>query len=385
MVKTGLERVCRGEFSSSLQGRKLGLLTHRAATLPDLTPAYLALKRTFPRELELLFTPQHGLFGEVQANMLPSADFVEEETGLPVISLYGPRLAPAPEHLQEIEVLLVDLQDVGCRVYTYIWTLFLTLKACDRAGVEVVVLDRPNPLGGEREGPLLEEDLFSFVGLAPLPLRHGLTLAEAALYFKAYLGLSLPIRIVRMEGWSRKMYFPETGLPWIPPSPNMPHFYTALLYPGQVLWEGTNVSEGRGTTRPFEVLGAPWLKEEVLLADFSTLPGVSFRRVQFVPWYDKWAGRMCRGLELLVKERDQYRPVFTTLVLLDAVLRNFEEFSWRLPPYEYRWHKFPFDIIVGTKKIREVLGSGDIEGLAAILKERLKGFEEEVKPFLLYS
>ena len=385
MIKTGLARLSQGEAHAFLKGRRLGLLTHQAAVLPDFTPAHVVLKELFPRELRLLFAPQHGLFGEAQANMIPSADFVEDETGLGVVSLYGPRLAPGAEHLREIDVLVVDLQDVGCRVYTYIWTLFLALKACEKEGVEVLVLDRPNPIGGRREGPLLEEEFRSFVGLAPLPLRHGLTIGEVALYFRAFLGLSIPVHVLPLEGWRRSMLFPETGLPWVPPSPNMPSFDTALVYPGQVLLEGTNVSEGRGTTRPFEVFGAPWLVEEKVLADLADLPGVSWRRIQFVPWYDKWAGKTCRGLRLFVLDESGYRSVWTTLLLLDTMARNFAAFSWRLPPYEYQWHKLPFDIIVGTKNIREILGRGERTLLKEILETGLAEFEEEIRPFFLYQ
>ncbi len=383
MVKTGLERLCRGDWQKFLRGRRLGLLTHQAAVLPDLTPAHLVLKRLFPKELRLLFAPQHGLFGDAQANMIPSADFVEEETGLGVVSLYGPRLAPQAEHLEEIDVLVVDLQDVGCRVYTYIWTLFLALRACEAKGVEVLVLDRPNPLGGQMEGPILEEDLFSFVGLVPLPLRHGLTIGELALYFKALLGLSLTLEVLPMDGWKRDMFFPDTGLPWVPPSPNMPYFDTALVYPGQVLWEGTNLSEGRGTTRPFEIFGAPWLDEKELFSNLPSLPGVIWQRVQFIPWYDKWAGKNCRGLRLFVTQKFTYRPVWTTITLLDVIVK-FAAFSWRLPPYEYQWHKMPIDIIVGTKKLRKLLGEGQKELLKKITEEGLPEFRERIEPFFLY-
>lgn len=385
MVQTGLLRLLtEKEFSRYLQGRRFGLLCHQASVLPDLTPAHRALKDLFPQGLRLLFSPQHGLSGTAQANMDYSFDSIEPETGLPVVSLYGPRLAPDPEHLSEIEVLVIDLQDVGCRVYTYVWTMFLCLKACAEEGVEVLVLDRPNPLGGRREGPLLKGDLISFVGLYPLPMRHGLTLGELALYFRAELSLDLELEVVPLDSWSRGMLFPETGLPWVPPSPNMPRFETALLYPGQVLWEGTNVSEGRGTTFPFEVFGAPWLDVKRLLARIPDLPGVSFSPWEFVPWFDKWAGKTCRGLRLQVREPDIFSPVRTGLYLVSCLVDE-PFFSFRLPPYEFQWQELPFDIIVGDKNVRLGLENGDLEEVERLVSAGLDEFEERVSPFLLYG
>ena len=380
MVQTGLERLVK-EPPSFLEGRRLGLLCHQASILPRYLPAPLVLKERYPRNLRLLFAPQHGLFGEKQANMISSADFIERRTGLPVVSLYGPRLAPRPEHLAEIDVLLVDLQDVGCRVYTYIWTLLLCMEACAQNGVEVVVLDRPNPLGRKVEGPLLDESLRSFVGLEPLPMRHGLTIGELALYFKKVRRLDLPLRIIPLRGWKGE-FFPETGLPWIPPSPNMPLFETALVYPGQVLLEGTNLSEGRGTTRPFEVCGAPWLDPQKVLKALPSLPGVIFQEVAFEPWFDKWAGRVCHGLRICVVERKQYQPVLTSLALLHTVVKTHEAFVFRYPPYEYEWHEWPFDIIVGKKGIRENLERLDV--IEKLLQEGLKEFQETVEAFKLY-
>ena len=383
MVKTGLFRLVKeGYLADFLKDRRLGLLCHQAAVLPDLTPAHVALKALFPEELVLLFAPQHGLSGTAQANMDFSADSVEPETGLPVISLYGPRLFPQEEHLAAIDVLLIDLQDVGCRVYTYVWTLLLCLKACARAGVAVVVLDRPNPLGGAQEGPLLEPDLFSFVGLFPLPMRHGLTLGELALFFKEKMALDLELKVVPLAGWRRDMFFPETGLPWLPPSPNMPRFETALVYPGQVLLEGTNLSEGRGTTTPFEVFGAPWLEPEKISHRLEGLPGVYLVNCEFVPWFDKWAGRVCRGGRLYVSDPRLFKPVRTSLLLLQLIKKEFPEFEFRRPPYEFEWQKWPFDIIVGNKKVRSLLEEGLWEG---ILDEGLEEFRAETRPFLLYT
>lgn len=382
-VKVGLERLLE-KNPSWLRGRRFGLLCHQASVTSRGQHARLLLKERYPDGLRLLFTPQHGLFGEKQANMVASADAEDPATGLPIVSLYGPRLCPAPEHLSEIDLLLLDLQDVGCRVYTYIWTLLLTMEACAKAGVEIVVLDRPNPLGRTVEGPLLEKGLFSFVGLFPLPMRHGLTIGELALYFREKRGLDLPIRVLKVRGWQGEL-FPETGLPWIMPSPNMPTFETALVYPGQVLLEGTNLSEGRGTTRPFEFFGAPYLSPERLRMALKEIPGVWWREVAFVPTFDKWQGRLCRGFQLHVTSPDKYRPVLTTLLLLRAIRTNHEEFSWRRPPYEFTWQHLPFDIIVGSKKMRHALeGGASPAEIDALCLAGLSDFYQDVSPFLLY-
>ncbi|NPB09539.1 MAG: DUF1343 domain-containing protein [Thermodesulfobacteria bacterium] len=380
MVRTGLENFLK-DPPADLKGRRVGLLCHQASVDGSLRPAWRLLKGLLGDDLRLLFSPQHGLFGEQQANMIPSADFVEEETGLPVISLYGPRLAPEPEHLAEIDVLLVDLQDVGCRVYTYIWTLLLAMEACAREGKEVVVLDRPNPLGRAVEGPMLDPELVSFVGLHPLPMRHGLTIGELALHFRHARGLDLALRVVPFTGWDEG-FFPDTGLPWVPPSPNMPRFETALVYPGQVMLEGTNLSEGRGTTTPFEVFGAPWLAVREVLSILPELPGAVLRGLSFEPWFDKWAGRSCRGLALHVVEAESFRPVRTTLTILAAIAGVHEEFAFRWPPYEFEWQAWPFDIIVGTKAIRERLL--ERETWEDQLDAGIEEFQELTRPFRLY-
>ena len=380
MVVTGLEKIIHHP-PQELYRRRFALLCHQASITRDFSSAWIELKKRFPKNLVLLFSPQHGLFAEKQANMIDSFDTKEPETSLPIVSLYGPRLAPEKEHLQEIDLLLIDLQDVGCRVYTYIWTMFLTLKACAREGIEVWILDRPNPLGRKTEGPILEEELTSFVGLVSLPMRHGLTMGELALYFKEKEGLDLDLRVVSLENWDPSLSYPQTSLPWLPPSPNMPSWETARVYPGQVILEGTNLSEGRGTTKPFELFGAPWLKVLEIKKILPPLPGVVLKVVTFEPWFDKWAGRRCYGFYLLVKDENVYQPVATTLTILATIASFHEEFAFRRPPYEFEWQKMPFDIIVGKKNGRELLSRLDW------FEECQKGldkFEEEVQPFKLY-
>lgn len=366
---------------------RVGLLTHQAAVTSELVPAHLALKELLGPRLKRLLSPQHGLYGTEQANMIGTPDREDPLTGLPIHSLYGPRLTPSPEVLADLDLLLVDLQDVGCRVYTYLWTLWLLLPAAEKAGVEVVVLDRPNPLGSTLEGPLLRPEYFSLVGYSELPLRHGLTPGEAALLFHRRQRLSLPLRVIKMTGYRRRMHFPETGLPWVPPSPNMPSFHTALVYPGQVLLEGTNLSEGRGTTRPFELFGAPWLEPRRVLRFLGNthLPGVRLRPTLFTPTFDKWRGQTCRGFQLHVLDPQLFQPVRTSLKILRAVALTHSEFSFRPPPYEFEEKKKPIEIISGHPCIPAyITGNMDEEGLDFCLKEGLTYYAKEVASLGLY-
>ncbi len=384
---TGLDRILR-DPPPWLKDRRVGLLCNQASVTSNYQPAHLALQTILGKNLRRLFAPQHGLYTTKQANMIPSEDHIDPLTGLPVISLYGPRLQPELTHLEDLDLLLVDLQDVGCRVYTYIWTLYLLLEVAEKAGVEVAILDRPNPLGGYIEGPLLSPACFSFVGLSELPMRHGLTLGEAALLFKKRRRLDLPLRVVTVEGWHLRQLFPETGLPWIMPSPNMPSFETALVYPGQVILEGTNLSEGRGTTRPFELFGAPWLSLAELYRDLQqlSLPGVCLRPVAFEPTFDKWQGQTCYGFQLHVTDPHRFRPVRTTLLILRLIKEREEKFGFRPPPYEFEEKLLPIEIIVGKPELVEFIsGKQDLEALDFYLKEGLTYYQNEVASLGLYE
>jgi uncharacterized protein YbbC (DUF1343 family) len=312
--------------------------------------------------------------------------------------------------LDHMDVLLVDLQDVGCRVYTFEWTTALALEACAAAGKEVVILDRPNPLGGETvEGNLVRDNFRSFVGLYPVPMRHGLTLGEMAALVNARLGnvgrgvrprprkdgagISCPgacqLTVIPMRGWKRKMLFPDTGLPWVIPSPNMPTFDTAMVYPGQVLLEGTNLSEGRGTTRPFEIFGAPYLDSRRFKAAFESrrLPGVVLREQPFQPTFQKWSGKLCFGFQLQITDRKAYHPYLTTLAILQDVLAEHRlDFIWKQPPYEYVTDKLPVDILTGDPAVRKVLESGSsLSRMERTWKKEIASFLREARPFRMYS
>jgi uncharacterized protein YbbC (DUF1343 family) len=387
-VVTGLE-VFLQEPPAWVKGARLGFLTHTPSVGPDLTSARELIARRFPGQVKILFSPQHGLLGEKQDNMIASADFVDPLVGLPVVSLYGPRLAPPPESLAELDVILADLIDVGTRVYTFAATLAKMMQSAGKLGIKVVVLDRPNPIGGLAvEGNLLRPEWASFVGPYPLPMRHGLSLGELARYYQVTQDLECDLEVVPARGWRRGRYFDATGLPWVLPSPNLPTLDSAIVYPGQVLLEGTNLSEGRGTTRPFELFGAPFLEPDRVREALQAypLPGVTLREACFEPTFHKWAGELCRGFQLHVTDRAAFKPYYTTLTLL-SVLRQLhpEELAWRQPPYEYEHERLPIDLLTGDDCIRNALDRGlTAAEMEACWQEDLARFLEVRREFLLY-
>ncbi|MFH1595304.1 MAG: DUF1343 domain-containing protein [Pseudomonadota bacterium] len=387
-VVTGLE-VFLAEPPAWVQGARLGFLNHIPSVGPDFTSARELIARRFPGQLQVLFSPQHGLLGEKQDNMIASADFIDPLLKLPVVSLYGPRLAPPPESLAAVDVILADLADVGTRVYTFAATLAKVMEVAGPLGKKVAVLDRPNPISGAAvEGNLLRPQWASFVGPYPLPMRHGFSLGELARYYRVTQDLECDLEVVPARGWRRGQYFDDTGLPWVLPSPNLPTLDSALVYPGQVLLEGTNLSEGRGTTRPFELCGAPFLELDRLrpVLKEHPLPGVVLREACFEPTFHKWAGELCRGYQLHVTDRRTFKPYYTTLTLL-SVLRQLypQEFAWRRPPYEYELERLPIDLLTGDDCIRRGLDRGlTAAELEAAWQEDLARFCEVRQEFLLY-
>ena len=367
---------------------RVGLLSHQASVdsrLRHIT-SLLHAKRV---RIAALFAPEHGLWGTAQ-DQIPIQTSDEMNLQVPVHSLYGERRAPSAEDLSGIDILICDLQDVGSRYYTFIWTMALAMHACAKLGKRFIVLDRPNPIGGLRmEGPVLDMNFASFVGLYPLPVRHGMTIGEIALWLNDRFHLGADLEVIRMKGWRRRMYFEETGLPWVLPSPNMPTPDTAVVYPGGCLIEGTNLSEGRGTTRPFEIVGAPFINPDQLagLLNHDALPGVSFRACRFEPTFHKYQGESCGGLQVHVKDRDTFRPFLTTLTLIQRTYELYPKpFAWRPPPYEYETEKLPFDILCGTDAIRHRIESGKpVKGLQTGWNNDLSRFAHERKPFLLYN
>jgi uncharacterized protein YbbC (DUF1343 family) len=388
-VASGLEILLR-EPPGWTAGARLGLLSHAPSVGPDLTSARELVARAFPGRLRVLFSPQHGLLGEKQDNMMASADFVDPVLQLPVVSLYGPRLSPPPEALAAVDVVLVDLFDVGTRVYTFAATLAQVMAAAAPLGKKVVVLDRPNPISGNAvEGNMLRREWASFVGPYPLPMRHGFSLGELARYYNATQGLGCDLTVIPAAGWRRGDYYDATGLPWVLPSPNLPTLEAAMVYPGQVLLEGTNLSEGRGTTRPFELCGAPFLEPQRLLDLLKgiELPGVILRAAGFEPTFHKWAGELCRGFQLHVTDRQAFKPYYTTLALLAAIRQLYPgQFAWRQPPYEYETVRLPFDLLTGDDAIRLGLEQGQTTAeLEKAWQADLTRFMEVRREFLIYG
>jgi len=388
-VRTGLDRLVRGDAGGTLRGAATGLVLHPASVTADLALAVDALVGAGFR-LRALFGPQHGARGEKQDNMIESGHYVDAHTGLPVHSLYSEVRKPTPEMLAGLEAVLFDLQDVGVRVYTFVWTMALTMEACAEAGVRFVVLDRPNPVGGVGvEGPVLRPGFESFVGLHPIPLRHGLTAGELARWLNEERGIGCDLEVVPIEGWRRDMAWGDTGLPWVLPSPNLPTPDSCAVYPGMVLVEGTNLSEGRGTTRPFELVGAPWLDGRVWAErlEDAGLAGARFRPCSFEPTFQKHAGVMCNGVQIHVTDRTAFEPVRTAVELFRAARALApDDFGWRPPPYEYEERLMPIDILWGHDGLRRGVDAGRAtDEILACVREECAAFREAARPYLLYD
>ena len=386
----GLDRFVGGTAmgAAGLRNSRLGLIAHPASVTSGLTHAADAI-RDAGYDLRALFGPQHGARGEKQDNMIESDHYLDPVTGLPVHSLYGEVRKPTPAMLDGLDALLFDLQDVGVRVYTFVWTMAFAMEACAAAGIRFVVLDRPNPIGGtRREGPVLRPGYESFVGLHPVPLRHGLTCGEMARWLNEVRGIGCDLTVIPCDGWRRSMLWPDTGLPWIMPSPNLPAPDSCAVYPGMVLLEGTNLSEGRGTTRPFELFGAPWLDPTALVARLADarLPGVLFRPCHFEPTFQKHAGQRCGGAQLYVTDPHAFEPVRATVeIIVAAHALAPHDFAWRKPPYEYEKTLPPIDILWGHSGLREGVDAGAAaEEILDGVKAELPAFGESVERYLLY-
>jgi uncharacterized protein YbbC (DUF1343 family) len=386
-LESGLDKLL-AEPSLLLKGRRFGLLLNQASLDADGRYACDRLDAVYPGQLQCLFSPQHGIWGEEQANMIETGHATYQPLSVPLFSLYSETRQPTPEMLADIDLLLIDLQDVGTRVYTFIWTMLNCLTACARAGVSVLVLDRPNPLGGlQVEGRRLHSDYRSFVGLAEIPMRHGLTIGELARCFAQWQNIDVDLHIMAMQGWRRQDRYPASQRKWVLPSPNMPSYSTACVYPGCVLLEGTNLSEGRGTTIPFEVVGAPFIDGIRLAQELSQrqLPGVRFRPTRFRPTFDKWQGSSCSGVAIDILDEYSFAAYRSYLHLLHAVRWLYpEEFVWLPPPYEYETIQMPIDILSGSHQVRCAIDRGcDWEDLDALATTE-PDWWPSVEPYLLY-
>jgi len=419
LVKTGID-LFEKNWPKELKASRVGLLVHPASVNRRLEHAVsLFIRYSYPVvkqerigispypplvkggrgdfkmksgkfELKALFGPQHGIRGETQDNMIEWEGFLDPQTGLPVFSLYGHTRKPDPVMLQDIDVMVIDIQDVGSRYYTFIWTMELCMQACLEMNKSIVILDRPNPIGGHMTGgPVLDMAYASFVGQRPLSIRHGMTVGEIGNYLWNEFYPGLDFYVITMQIWERKMWFDETGLPWVMPSPNMPTLDTAIVYPGMCLLEGTNLSEGRGTTRPFEIFGAPFIEPDMLVKHLEEfrLPGVVFRPMYFQPNFQKHAGELCGGAQIHVINRKRFKPFKTGVAILKTAYDLYpKKFAWENPPYEYEFERMPIDILAGTDRLRKDVERGeDLERMEEWWEEQCLQFNKLIrKRYLIY-
>lgn len=359
-VTTGLERLL-ADPQKYLKGKRIGLVVNHTSVAADGLPSFIHFHRHKDFQLVKLFAPEHGLYG-VDQDMVDVDHSVEPATGIPIVSLYGKdhaSLTPDPGLMNDIDTLVFDIQDIGSRYYTFIYTLANCMQTCRQAGVPVVVCDRPNPINGVQvEGNLVREGWHSFVGQYSLPNRHGMTAGEIAKWFNDDIGIACDLTVVPMQGWKREMWYDQTGLLWVSPSPNMPLVSTATVYPGMCLIEGTKLSEGRGTTLPFELCGAPGIDAHPLveaLAD-EKLPGVLFRPQYFKPTFQKCAGEICGGVQLHVTDRNSFKPLLTGIAVIRTIAQQFPKiFQWRTEPYEFVSNRLAIDLLYGHPEFRETL------------------------------
>ncbi len=385
-VKLGVETLLA---SGTLEGRRVGLVCNPASVDHSYAHVSDRLAESAAR-LTALFGPQHGFRSDLQENMIETSHARDVERRVPVYSLYSETREPSAEMLRDVDVLVIDLQDVGTRIYTYIHTMANCLKAAARLGTSVIVCDRPNPIGGVAvEGPMLRQGFESFVGLYPIPMRHGMTIGELARLFNEHFALGADLAVIPMDGWRRARHHDEAGAPWVLPSPNIPTLDTAMVYPGTVLFEGTNVSEGRGTTRPFELVGAPNVSAERFAAGMNRLglDGVFFRPAVFEPTFHKHATLTCGGCQIHVLDRQRFRPVAAGAALVAAFrAADPDHFRWRDPPYEYEPEKLPFDILAGSSELREQIEAGlPIHDIARSWEPGVEEFLKIRRRFLLYE
>lgn len=387
MVITGLKKIAKN-LPSALKGKRIGILCHAPSISEDFSHITDIFFKREDCKLSAIFGPQHGIHGQTQDNMIEWQSHRHPIYNIPLYSLYGEHRKPTTEMLNGIDALLIDLQDIGARLYTYIWTVKLCIEACEEYGIPVWVLDRPNPIGKiQYDGPVLKEAYFSFVGGASIPLCHRMTIGEMALWLKVKYHPKCDLNVVWMENWHRSFMYSETGLPWVLPSPNMPTLSTAIVYPGTVLFEALNISEGRGTTIPFELFGAPFINAEKLKLnlDRRKIDGCAFRVHSFIPTFHKYCGELCNGLQIHVTDINIFKPVSTALEILDAVIETSDKDALKFnnPPYEYEYKLYPFDILSGDSGMRKLLINRENINIE---KERWENEIEEFKhEFIQFS
>lgn len=377
-LKLGVE-VLLDEQMDLLDGKRVGLITNPTGVDQELNHIVDVLHNDPEVDLTTLYGPEHGVRGDAQAGEYVEF-YIDEITGLPVYSLYGETRKPTPEMLEDVDILLFDIQDVGARFYTYIYTMAYAMEAAEENDLEFVVLDRPNPISGyDVEGPVLDPEYASFVGNYPIPLRHAMTVGELALLFNEEFDIHADMTVVEMTGWERDMYYDDTELEFVLPSPNMPTLDTALVYPGAALIEGTNLSEGRGTTKPFELLGAPFVNSTEFAAEMNELelPGVIFRAASFTPMFSKHSGELSHGVQIHVIDKEAYRPVETGLYIVKTLHDMYTD--------EVELTSF-FDNLIGNGWIRDAIENGEsVESMMDAWQDELRDFKNVRQDYLLYK
>jgi uncharacterized protein YbbC (DUF1343 family) len=383
----GIDRLLQNDFKG-MRGMKVGLLSNISCCNSGLRPTVSIFERSSKVVLNAIFAPEHGFHCALQDQIkVPDS---QHHGRVMVHSLYGRKLKPTRHALRALDAIVIDLPDIGTRYYTFLWSAMLLAREAAKSGKKVFVLDRPNPLNGMIvQGPMIDPGYESFVGLYSIPIRHGMTMGELCNMFNQEYNLGADITVIKMKGWRREMCAPDTGIPWTVPSPNMPSFATALIYPGMCLLEGTNVSEGRGTTKPFEILGAPWIEPYALAHSLNrcNIPGAIFRPIDFMPTFHKYRKKLCGGVQLHVKDHTRFSPIITGLQTIKKIHSMFrEEFRWRKPPYEFEKEKMPFDILIGNSWIREAIEKNTpVDTIQKRWHPALNRFKDKRKDYLLYS
>lgn len=384
-IALGVEKLLRNP--GILDGAGVGLVCNQASVdhgyrhVADLFHAHAGINLTS------LFGPQHGIRGDVQDNMIETEHGRDRETGLPIHSLYSETREPTEKMLGDVDVIVFDMQDVGCRIYTFAYTMANCMRAAQRLGKRVIVCDRPNPINGAQvAGNVLEDP--SFVGQFAIPTRHGLTLGELARLFNDHFKINCDLEVIKMDGWERELWQDETDAPWVMPSPNIPTIDSATVFPGAVHFEGTQVSEGRGTTRPFELIGAPYIVPEKYAGELNRigLSGVYFRSCVFRPTFQKHANVSCGGVQIHVLDRELFEPVTTGVTMVKVAYEMYtDEFRWKEPPYEYEYERNPFDVIAGTTTLRQAIEKGSsLESIKSSWEPELSKFKQLREQYLLY-
>jgi uncharacterized protein YbbC (DUF1343 family) len=387
-IKLGLE-IALTNAASLFGGARIGLICNQASVDHQFRHAADLFFEDPDINLTTLFGPQHGIRGDVQDNMVETAHSIDKVTGLKIYSLYSETRIPTEEMMADVDALVFDLQDVGCRIYTFVYTMANCMIACKRSGKKMFVCDRPNPITGKYvEGNILERGQESFVGQYAIAARHGMTAGELALMFNDDFGIGCELEVIKMEGWDRADWYDETDAPWVLPSPNMPTVDTTVVFPATVVFEGTQVSEGRGTTRPFELVGAPFIQASEYAAAMNSLdlPGVIFRAAEFLPTFQKHAKTGCGGVRLHITDRETFTPVRAGVAMVKVIYDLYgDKLKWKVPPYEYVYDRNPFDVICGTDKIRRVIeSSGSMAELDGILENGYAEFLQMREKHLLY-